>query len=692
MADTFGGSSTVTPATLPTVGGTAVVTFAEAAGSPGGVATIDLSTALAWLTAERQTNVRVLIDGEEITGLLGTVRVVEAPDSPGLTAEFELVAARNAALHPASFAVGGHTVEVYVTSRSATGTDTRLVFSGTTEVPSNDEPYAPRATYRAIGDGAAWGDHEVCIRIPAFSGLRRFNVLRDEAAAAGLTLSTTIEGTELTKPWEFVGTKWWEFLQRQAELEDVYWRPAVDGTLEGLTWAEISDAQPVATIRWSNSFPLREDPPQAPPTQLVLSGAVITEDVLDQATRVYQYAVETETFGRKAGRVVNVTVNGGVTTRYVDEVYETWPLAGVTAGADAYRLKTRTTVVMTYPVVTLLNGETRYTPALSARVTEVETYGAPKTHQDDGAAQLWEDNTYRTQAEETFALRQRISEAFTYQPDDGSEISCQLDTTTITIEEFYAPLVAQKRHQSDGSETTLYRWADGTYRDAETFVTKRSTVETWADTLGQDGPRRVTRRQDVTAYFEKTAERAYTWPGGAATTISPSETYRYVGAITDAWTESHLSGSGERITSAVDENGATGYMPTMVGERVPDVPRASALVPQYAADGFEVTWTLSAHSYPQNIIRDLLEGAESTGEAVTVARRRVSWGLGTKWTVPLPMIPGLRRWDKVTLIDESRLTGAAGVEAYVLGQSLELDPVNGWLGQELILARPVELP
>ncbi len=693
MGDSFGGTATAIPAVLPSFGGTALVSFAEPETEVfGGTATVDLSTALAWLADSRQTNVRVLIDGEDVCGLLGNVRVTDTPDAPGLACEFELVDERNAALHPASFAMGGHTVEVWVTSRSASGTDTRLVFSGTTETPSNDEAYCPRATYRAIGLGALWSDEEVCLRVPAFSGLRRFEVLRDEAALRGLTLSTTIPGAELTKPWEFVGTKWWEFLQRQAELEGVYWRPEVDGSLTGLTWAEISDAPAVATISWSNSFPLREDPPQAPPTQLVLSGAQMTEDVLDQTSRTYQYAIETETFGRKSGRVTNVTVEGGVTTRYVDEVYETWPLAGVTAGADEYRLKTRTTVVMTYPTVVLLNGETRYTPALATRVTEVETYGAPQTHQDDADAQLWEGNTWRTQAEETFALRQRVTETFTYQPDDGSETACQLDTTTVKIEEFYAPLLAQKKHQSDGSETTQYRWADGSYRGRETFVTKRETIETWTDTLGQDGPRRVVRRQDVTAWFEKTKERGYQWPGGASTTISPSETYRYAGAITDAWTESHLSGSGERITSAADENGTTEYTPTMVGERVPDVPRASALVPQYATDSFEVTWTLSAHSYPENVVRDLLEGAESAAEAVAVARRRVAWGLGTRWTVPMPMLPGLRRWDKVILIDESRSTGAAGVEAYVLGQTLDLDSVNGWLGAEVILARPQEIP
>lgn len=685
--DSFGGAATVTPATLPTVGGTAVVTFAEADG-PGGTATIDLSAALAWLADARQTNVRVTIDGEDITGLLGSVRVTEAPDSCGLDAEFELVDPRNAALHPASFAIGGHAVEVYVTSRSASGTDTRLVFSGITEAPSNDEPYAPRASYRATGDGSAWGDAEVCIRIPAFSGLRRFDVLRDEALLAGLTLSTTIPGVELTKPWEFVGTAWWEFLQRQAELEDLYWRPEVDGSLTGLTWDEIADAQAALTVRWSNSFPLREDPPQRPPTEMILSGAELTEEVLDQTVRVYQSSVETTVFGRKSGRVTRTTVEGGVTTLFVDEVYETWALAGVVAGADAYRLRRRTTVTMTYPTVTLLNGETRYTPALTTRVTELEEYGAPQTHQADGDAQLWEDGTYRTQAEETFALRQRVTETFTYQPDDGSETACQLDTTTIEVEAYYAPLVAQKRHQSDGTETTLYRWSDGTYRNVETFVTTRETVETWADNLGTDAPRRVDRRQDVTAWIETAHEKAYQWPGGASTTISPSETYKYAGAITDVWTESHLSGSGERITSTADGT----YTPTMQGEPIPDVPRASALVPQYATDAFTVTWTLSAHAYPVNQVRDFLEGAESSGEGMVAARRRMAWGLATRWTVPLPMLPGLRRWDKVVLIDESRLTGAAGVEAYVLGQSLDLDSVNGWLGQELILARPQEIP
>jgi len=687
VGDSFGGSATVATVAAPGFGGTALVDFDPPDTSFGGDATIDLSAALAWFADARQTNVRVTIEGEDITGLLGSVRIVDAPDSSGLDCEFELLDERNAALHPSSFAIGGKAVEVYVTSRTASGTDTRLVFTGTTESPSNDEPYCPRATYRAIGLGSLWGDTEVCVRVPAFSGLRRFNVLRDEAALAGLTLSTTDPGAELTKPWEFIGVRWWDFLQRMAELEDLYWRPEVDGSLTGLTWDEISGAEPVATIRWSNSFPLREDPPSRPPTQMVLSGAMLTEDVLDQTTRVYQTSVETETFGRKSGRVTKTTVEGGVTTLYVDEVYETWPLAGVVEGADEYRLRRRTTVTMTYPTVVLLNGETRYTPALSGRVTEVEDYGSAQTHQDDPAAYLWEDGTYRLDGEEVFGLRQRVTETFTYQPDDGSETACQLDTTTIEVEGYYAPLVATIRQQSDGSETTNLRWADGSYRDAETFVTTRETVETWTDNLGTGAPRRVDRRQDVSAFIQLTAEKTYQYPGGITTTKSASESYRYAGAITDAWTESHLSGTGERITST----GEGTYTPTMVGEPIPDVPRASALVPQYATDAFMVTWTLSDHAYPANVVREFLECAETSAEGLTVARRRMMWALGTKWTVPLPMLPGLRRWDKVTLIDESRSTGV-GVDTYVLGGSLDLDSVNGWHGQELVLGRPQELP
>lgn len=217
MGDSFGGTATVTPAALPAFGGEATVTFDEPSSETfGGEATIDGTTAYAWNAAGRMTDVRVLVDGEDVSGLIGLVRITDQEDTPGLSAEFELVDARNAALHPESFALGGKPVEVWVTVRSKTGKDTRCVFIGTTETPSNDEPYCPHATYRAIGLGSLWLETEVCTRLPAFSGLRRFNVLRDEAADRGLTLSTTIEGAELTKPWEFVGTKFWDFVQRQA--------------------------------------------------------------------------------------------------------------------------------------------------------------------------------------------------------------------------------------------------------------------------------------------------------------------------------------------------------------------------------------------------------------------------------------------------------------------------------------------
>ena len=694
MSDEFGGTATATPLTLPTIGGTATVAFAEPTVETfGGTGTVDLSTYAAWSAPNRMTDVRVLMDDEDISGLIGAVRVTDAENEPGLSCEFELVDERNASLHPDSLASGGRVVEVWVTSRSRTGTDTRLVFLGTTESPSNDEAYAPRATYRATGVGSIWKDVEVCTRVPAFSGLKRFNVIRDEAALRGLTLSTTIEGAELTKPWEFVGTKYWDFIQRQAELEDLYWRPLVDGSLVGLTWAEIKDAPSVATIRWSNSFPLREDPPTTPPTKLALSGAILTDDVLDQTERIYQTSVETETFGRKSGRVWKVTVNGGVTTQTIAEEWETWALLGVGVGADEYRLQRRTTVVMTYPTVTLLNGETRFTPALSQRVTSIEEYGAPQTGEDDPGGYLWTDGTYRTQDEESFALRQRITETFVYQPDDGSETACQLDTTTIEVEAYYGELVATIRHNSDGTENTTDRWADGSHRATETFQTTRETVEAWTDNLGGTEPRRVTRRQDVQAFIQLTAERAYQWPGGVSTTVSPSEDYLYAGAITDVWTESHMSGTGEliRTTSATSSSG-NDYAPSMVGEAIPTIPRASTLVPQYATESFLVTWTLTDHAYPTNYVTDFLEGAETTSEAVKVAKRRVGWGLATKWTVPLPMIPGLLRWQKVTLIDESRSTGAAGVEAYVLGSALDLDPTNGWLGQSLVIGRPQEVP
>lgn len=688
MGETFGGSATVTPVSAPSFGGTAVVTFGDA--GVGGVATIDTAKAQAWSAAHRMTDVRVLIDGEDVSGLVGAVRIRDDGSGPGLSCEFELVDERNASLHYDSFAVGGRTVEVWVTSRSRTGTDTRRVFLGTTESPSNAESYAPLATYRAIGAGAIWSEEEVCIRVPAFSGLRRFDVLRDEAALRGMTLATTTQGAQLTKPWEFVGARWWDFLERQAELEDIYWRPEVDGSLTGLTWAEVQAQAPALTIRWSNSFPPREDPPSAPPTALILSGARLTDDVRDQTDRTFQVSVETETFGRKSGRVWKVRVVGGVTVQSIEEEYETWPLAGEVEGADEYRLRRRTTVNFTYPTVTLLNGETRYTPALSGRGTEVEEYGAPQTHEEDALAVLWTDGTYRTQSEETFALRQRVTETFTYQPDDGSAKACQLDTTTIEVERYYAPMVAQERHQDDGTETTLYRWADGSYRGRETFVTTRETVESWTDTIGEDGPRRVTRRQDISAFIEATPEKSYTWPSGQATTISPSEDYRYAGAITDTWAESHLNGLGERIRAAEDQTtGEDSYSPSM--ERIPDIPRASALVPQYASEAFMVRWALTDHAYPTNVVRDFLEAAETTGEAVRAARRRMRWALATRWTVPMPFLPGLARWSKVTFIDETRSTGAAGVEAYVLGHALDADPTNGWLGLEVTLGYPREV-
>lgn len=680
MAEEFGGTSTVTPAVLPTFGGVSTVTFAEPTTETfGGVSTVDLSTAEAWSSPMRMTNVRVVLDGEDVTGLVGTVRVSLAEDSPSLACEFELVDARNAALHPYSFAIGGRAVEVWVSSRSRSGKDERCVFIGTTESPSNDEPYVPRASYRAIGAGQVWNEAEVCTRIPAFSGLRRYDVLRTEAALLGLTLSTTIHGAELTKPWEFIGTKYWEFLQRQAELEDVLWQPQVDGSLVGMTWDEVKDQSSVATIRWSNSFPLREDPPNRPITKAVLSGAMMTDDVLDQTVRTYQVSTETTTFGRKSGRVWKVTVNGGVATQTIEEEYETWALLGASVGADEYRLKRRTTVVMTYPTVVLLNGETRFTPALSQRVTEVEEYGAPQTNE---SGTLWTDGTYRTQSEETFALRQRVTEDFVYLADDGSATACQLSTTTIKVEAYYGELVARVRHNSDGTENTTDRWADGSYHETETFQTTRETVETWTDNIGTDAPRRVERRQDISAWVEKTPERGYQYGGGLSTTISPSEEYKYAGAITDVWVESHMNGVGERIRSDSQDSS---YAPSM--ESIPDIPRASALVPQYATDVFKLDWTLSDHAYPENVVTDFLEGAESTSEALTVAQRRIGWSLGTKWTIPVPMIPGLKRWDKVRLIDDSRY---ADLDVYVLGYGLELDPTNGWLGDTLIVSTRAE--
>jgi len=681
VSDTFGGTSTIAPRVLPTFGGVSTVTFDEPlAETFGGVSTVDLSTAEAWSSPMRMTNVRVTVDGEDVTGLLGAVRITLQEGSPALACEFELVDARNAAYHPESFAIGGKAVEVWVSSRSRSGKDEQRVFVGTTETPSNDEPYCPRASYRAIGAGQVWNDAEVCTRIPAFSGLKRFNVLRDEAADLGLTLSATIEGAELTKPWEFVGTKYWEFLQRQAELEDVLWQPQIDGSLVGMTWDEVKDQTAVATIRWSNSFPLREDPPNRPITKAVLSGAMMTDDVMDQTVRTYQVSTETTTFGRKSGRVWKITVNGGVTTQTITEEWETWALLGETVGADEYRLKRRTTVVMTYPTVVLLNGETRFTPALSQRVTEVEEYGAPQTNE---SGTLWTDGTYRTQDAETFALRQRVTEDFVYLPDDGSATACQLSTTTIKVESYYGELVARIRHNSDGTENTTDRWADGSYREPETFQTTRETVETWMDNLGTDAPRRVERRQDISAWVEKTPERGYQYGGGLSTTISPSEEYKYAGAITDVWTESHLNGLGERIRSDSEDSS---YAPSM--EQIPTIPRASALVPQYATDAFRLDWTLSSHDYPENTATDFLEGAESTSEALTVARRRVGWSLGTKWSIPIPMIPGLRRWDKIRLVDDSRY---ADVECYVLGYGLELDPTNGWLGDTLIVGTRTEV-
>ena len=696
----IGGSASVDAYTFSSIGGNASIDDSAIALGIGGNASVDVTTAQAW-TSREWGRVRVVIDDEDITSLVGDVTWERSADRAGHLAAFTLADERVAYAHATSFSNGSKAVRIYRYTASRAGSDEVLVFQGRTEAPGNSEPILPTGTFSCISDAAAFDEPRACLRYAAFAGKTRAELLDELAASVGLavTIPTGWGETVVRKPVEYVNVSVFDVARRFCELEGGWPRSTVDGQLEIVPEDEVYGPA-IWSFDESNSFTPSEEPPQRPPTRWVLSGTGIASDYSgDETTGAAESIVETvtgtataetRTVLKDSGSGVNYTYLGarGQVEEIVEE-YDTFAVLGTVVNADAFQLKKRTTTLTRFRTYGY-QGKGRTSQVLE-RTTIVEEWFSPLAEKDGN---LWTDGSHHFDTEQTFRETQRTVEEWTWIASTDEDRPCELDTKTTLVTGYYAAkdggITGEWGRAIDGTETytedTSKAWDDGnSYSYGLTGTpTMRPTAyseETWEESAF-GGRRTVTQRIEVSGWSETRGEYRGPYDGinNRQYRYGPTEEYDILGTNMKRWIQSAVD--GKHVVQTANYDGT--YSSEEADGDVPDIPRSDGSTPAYQQDVMTLDATDGDSAYPYLVESETIPEAESVEELEAVWARRMRTARAVRHTIPAPDEKWLNVGSSVAETDAARsMTAWVGpVEQMRVG----VDVLSGMGVAEIVVA------
>lgn len=708
---TMTAASDFTAASYPTI------TFAvdkslSAAWLPDGALTTYAGATQTWHPGDKITRVRVLMGPglEEVAGLIGTVEITETEGTPIQTASFTIVDTRAAYMDPASWAYGGQYVEVWVSCGTPAGREDVCLFQGYTEASSNEDPYVPKATFRASSLSRAWGErggNAGCIRVPPFSGYSRMELLQSYAiqTCTPLTTYTGPTGSIVFQGVDIQGLSLIDLAQRWAEVEGYYVRET-SGTLELVPETSVlgSSATSVYDFDEDNYLSVREDPPNRPVTTVVISALLPDLDAIDAGPSTETDTAEgTDSEGYSWRVITTRTIDDGVLLRTVVESYSTrapygWPTSWLWLGLG---LVGRVTTVNTYTQVSVpveakaaltfeeaisgdwteaasgkwLRYESRNTAQLLTTTVTTEGYYAPIADIATGTA--WSDGSHHTSAETSWLTTSIISTVQTWRASSTSADACSLATRTVT-----------KQAYGSKADASVSIWDNGEYRSGivglanpyEEFGTTETVAERYWDNSAD------TARTDYRTYYEvrKSGWRLSGYEDIGGGVLKPNEAF---GDIEVTRTE-RVAMSGDRYRETTSKRTLSSYEQDdrIVTGTMPDIPQSSPSVPQHAMRAATATLSALTDVYVDVRKSESNPYAETEEEIVRVAKRLLRDSLAVKEVVASPMIPLLRVFNPVTITDPCRQLD--GTQGYVSEIRRTADVLNGWLGQETTIKLP----
>lgn len=649
---TVGGRASVVAVALDGVGGSASIDDSGIALGIGGALSVNVTQAQAW-TRREWARVRVVVDGEDLMSIVGSVEWERSADRASQYATFTVADARVAFAHASSLSAGSLPVRIYRYSASRAGEDETLVFQGRTEAPSNSEPILPTGTFRCVSDAAAFDEPKACFRVGAFGGMTRAEILAELAASVGLTVTIPAGWGEtvVRKPVEYVNVSVFEVARRYCEIEGGAPRSTVEGGLEIVAEDHLWGA-PLFALDETNSFTPEEEPPQRPVTRWVLSGTAIGRDNSGDETTGSGELLTVEVVGGlrdgKKWETKTTTRDSGSGTSYglfpedgqievTVEEYDTFAPLGPTLGTEEFQLKRRTrtrTAFKTYGY----GGRGRTSQKLR-ETTAVEEWFARLGTKDDT---LYTDGKHYVEAAQTFQRAQLVRADYAWFDSDDANRPCELDTLTTTVTGWHAHRNGAVTGSYAGTpevytEDTSAAWDDGdSYayegrdgRISETVEThlpngKTTVLTAWVQTRGEfrlDG--------DRYAPLEEYVESA-------------RESVRYVRSAIP----------GEYIEQRVASDGS--YSSKPVKGDYPEPVRSDGETPSYSQDILKLDAVDAASAYPYTVQAETIAEAESLEELEAVMLRRRRLDGCVRHTIPYPDDRWINVCDPVSETDTAR--------------------------------------
>lgn len=624
-----------------------------------GTGTTDRTSVAAWGAQIRRTATRVLLgeEAEDLARISGTVGVTL--DEHGLveTASFTVTDPRCAFFDPLSITVGGLPVSIRCRIATDLAETDDAVFRGVTEAAPSSGAYVPTATIQCVGEGSDWLTPQACLSVAAFAGYTRLEILRAYALSVGITADRIVGGEtwrEVRQGLDLSGLSPYELAKRFAEMEDCYVTLRGD-VLHILPAAEVVGpaAATVYDFTQGNLFSASETPPNRPVARIVPSSVGIPTEVYSGSTEETTTALRIETSPtgeRIETRTHTTTVNGVLVHQRIEE-WRDAAIPGVTPSAVAFRLWKLTETTTTWDTVTI-GGVPLPTGRIDQeRTVTTEWYSAPCR---TASGYVWADGTRHSANVATWQVTGDQITAYVYDAD------CALVAKTTNAGGWYSEIVASGQAYDDGTQRadTSYQWiAPG---DAQPYAraTESSTEETGALT---------------------TIQRTYGWDG------ETPETWRQLTGRDDRWEGTPGSGRVWHATTEYRQDGSRLETAALESGQIPQLPRASAEVPQYRTEPIVLEAVAATGG---ETVTETVWGAEDHVDLANVARQQFRTERSPRYTVSTRANPHLRQYDVVTVTDPTwQHDERAG---YVAGYSLTLDVAStGALDADYVIVFPL---
>lgn len=624
-------------------------------GAGGGGLTVDRSTYLAWAARDRKVGALVEVIGDPLTGLYGEVQIGYSLKDPVRHAQFNVADSRVSRYAPVSLADGDKDVTITLYAGPSSSIQAWEAFFGHTDGDTNDGPYLPRGTFRAITYAGDWIGRPGCVRSTGFQGTRRGEIIYRYALSAGIPIDPAIQylGRIVSRPFEYNGVPILDLFERLGEIEGFFPRITADNVLTFISDRYVFTGEPVFAFTDSNVFNLTDEPPQHPPTTFVLSGSRMTQESLGDATQntvVSTVAGVDATTGYPFATITTTTSERGVVLRTVIEEYETYQRDGVALGPLDYQLRRKTEIENTWVRQTPLYYEMygRLTTQLSRRVQRVyDTTGVPCKA---AIGYAWTGGGTFTTATAALLLIQETAWDVTWNEDVNGIPNCTLSSQVQTTSEWYAP------QKPAGSGGVLY--SDGKYRDGDAYTWRvlETATENWIDSrLYLIEPKVTVSRRlnrwaitaisgtDVTETFVAAETQFESWVGNSTNTHHVHELQIHSATIPGGNQGSGRDNAGRLLNNVREE----------IEGPVPGPPMGSATTPQFQQEPFFSTYTATL-PYQPNRVTDVIEAAEDEDELQGVSMRRLVMALCSTVKLSHPMLPYLQPGDPVTVTNRAR--------------------------------------